>query len=179
MLGQVDVVAVVIIVQELVLDDVQRRSGQMPGFQRINQRPGVHERPSGSVHEERPLLHLGKSLRVDYVMRLLVVLQMQGDDIAPLEKLVQADAFRELVGLWRRATVVVVQLAAEPGEVAENGLSCPSCADDAYRHVPELPSHQTLESEIVDGVVPLDHPEVPDSREDHHDGVLGHPIDAV
>ncbi len=124
----------------LLLEDVDRRPGDLARFERRDQRGLVDELASRRIHDSHAVAHLRDRFRADRVARLVVEGQVEGDEIGPCEHLVEGSALdTELAkALGRDERVVGEHLHLQADRPTGDLASDPAEAEHAQHLVGEL-----------------------------------------
>ena len=130
----------------LLLVHVQAGRADFAGLDPLQQGLGVDQAAPGGVHEHHALLHPSDRRSVDHVTGLLRQRAVQGDDVGPLEQLVQRHVVDAAVR--RRERIIGDDLHAEAAADVDEDPADLSGADDAHGLAVEIEARKTVQGEI-------------------------------
>src|SRR5919202_751050 len=152
--------------------------GQVAGFQRLDEGVAIDDRPAGRVDQPGALLHVEQPLAVEQTVRIRRQWNVDGDDVGPLDEIVEicpANAEDVLVDAADGRKVIVEHVDVEALEAHGHLLPDPTHTDDPNGLVFEVVG---LRGDLTDAPAAFDHVligryEVAPQGQDLHDGVLG------
>ena len=125
---------------------VQAGRTDLPGLDAFQQGFRVNQAAPGGVHDHDALLHLSDGVRVDHVAGFIRQRAVEGDDVAPLQQLIQGNVFDSAV-LCREQ---VVGDHVHPEAAADVDEDPPDLAgtDHAHGLSVEIEAGQPVQGEI-------------------------------
>src|SRR5437660_838647 len=116
--------------RRLALVDVEPRTGDLPGVQRVHERRFIDDWPARRVDEDCRMLHLSKLLRAEQVVRLLCQRHVHRHEVRLDQQSRQVDTLRAklLLGFSSQRIRIVVKHA----HVEALGAVCDPAPDATY-----------------------------------------------
>jgi len=129
--------------RRLALVDVERRTGDLTHFQRLDERLFVHHRAAADVNQECTALHLAQLARVDEMVRLLVVERVQRNEVTLAQQGIHVHILRpNLLRIRLRLQVAVENPHVEAARALRQCETDAAEPDDAQRLVVDVGAHQ-------------------------------------
>ena len=138
----------------------------------FDHRPGVDQLPTGTVHQDNPLLHLLHGFLIHHMVIALQRRGVQGYDVAFPVQLIQIHIFRAVLQLFLRVDVIGQNPATEAGQVFNHRLTDAAGSDNPYGGVRQVLADLSLQAVILYLRSIHDVWNAAAGDQHHHDGVI-------